>query len=99
MKVLTLEELVWQTRLQNPSPDEQAYLEHLGNTVEGLVERATNRTWEEIFTEYGQCPAELKHACMMLADYYYTHRGDDSPMPRAAAVLCKPYKKLRRNGI
>lgn len=96
MKVLTVEELVWQSRLQNPTSDEVGYLKHLGNTVEGLVEKAINRTWEEIFEEYGQCPPELRHACMMLADYYYTHRGDDSPMPRAAAILCKRYKKLRR---
>jgi hypothetical protein len=96
MKVLTVQELVNHIRLQNPSPDTQAKLEELGNTVEGLVSMVINRTWEEVRLEYGGIPTELRHACLMLADYYYQHRGDDSPMPRAAAVLCKKFKKLRR---
>lgn len=96
MKVLTVPELIYHCRIQNPSPEEQAYLESLGDTVEGLIEKAINRTWEDVFEEHGTCPPELRHAMWMLADYYYTHRGDDSALPRAAAVLCKKYKKLRR---
>ena len=98
MKVLTVEDLIRQSRLQNPSPEELLYLDEIGNTAEEMVEKAINQSWEEVYEQYGEFPASLRHAALMLADYYYRVRGEDAAMPRAAAVLCRKYVKLRRRG-
>lgn len=102
MKVLTIDDLIRQSRLQNPSSDEQQYLEEIGTTAEEMVEKAINQSWEEVYEQYGEYPTSLRHAALMLADYYYRVRGEDVALPRAAAVLCRPYVKLRkreRNGL
>lgn len=80
--------------------DDDEYLEHLLETAEESVIRATNSTYEDIYCDNGyEFPAPLRHAIMMLAAHWYNQRESASgtqmhEVPDALQALVKPYRKL-----
>lgn len=79
--------------------DDDEYLQHLLAAAEESVVTATNRTAEEIVGSYGEFPAPLKHAVMMLAAHWYNQRESVSgvqmhEVPDALQALVKPYRIL-----
>ncbi len=80
--------------------EDDEYLEHLLETAEQSVIRATNRTEQELIEiNDNQFPTPLKHAIMMLAGHWYNQRESVSTVqmhevPDALQTLVKPYRKL-----
>lgn len=80
--------------------DDDVYLQHLLDTAESHVIRATNRTEDEL-TEIGGgvFPADLKHAIMMIGAHWYNQRESVSTaqmhsVPDSLQALIKPFRKL-----
>ncbi len=79
--------------------DDDEYLQHLLAAAEESVVTATNRTADDIVGCYGEFPAPLKHAVMMLAAHWYNQRESVSgvqmhEVPDALQALVKPYRIL-----
>lgn len=83
--------------------DDDVYLQHLLDTAETHVIRATNRSKEEL-TEIGggAFPAPLSHAIMMIGAHWYNQRESVSTtqmhsVPDSLQALIKPYRKLKND--
>ena len=83
--------------------DDDTYLEHLLDTAEETVVRATNRTADELLYGSdgpdGEFPRPLVQAIMMVAAHWYNQRETVSAVqmhevPDALQALVKPYRKL-----
>ena len=97
MKFLSLEFIKRHSRIDFDCEDE--LLEAYGDSAEETVLNLLNRTFEDIIEVYGQVPAPIKHASLMLVDQSYTHRSPVSPqnmyhVPYSFDLLIKPYMKL-----
>ena len=100
MKYLTFEQIKQQLRLD----DEQAQLEHdllhdCGTAAEDVVLNICNRTIEDIIEQYGQVPAPIRRAALMLVDNQYKERSPISPqnmsvVPYSIDIMLKPYMRL-----
>lgn len=81
--------------------DDDEYLQHLLDTAESAVIKATNRTQEEL-AQMGNghdVPTPIKHAIMMLGAHWYNQRESVSnvqmhAVPDSLQALIKPYRKL-----
>ena len=80
--------------------DDDEYLQHLLDTAESAVIKATNRTQEELAQMgNGNVPTPIKHAIMMLGAHWYNQRESVSSVqmhavPDSLQALIKPYRKL-----
>jgi len=80
--------------------DDDEYLAHLLEAAEVTVITATNRTEPELSDgNFGEFPAPLTQAIMMLAAHWYNQRESVSSVqmhevPDALQALVKPYRKL-----
>lgn len=80
--------------------DDDEYLQHLLDTAESSVIKATNRTQEELAKMgNGSVPTPIKHAIMMLGAHWYNQRESVSSVqmhavPDSLQALIKPYRKL-----
>lgn len=93
MNILTLEEIKLHIRIDGT--EEDTVLESMGEVAEQMVITACRRTIDNIYETYGEVPVQLRHAMLMLVDYHYNNRGEDKALPRAAAMLIRPFIKLR----
>lgn len=99
MKFLTLEQIKQQLRIEPDFHDEDKILELYGNSAETTVFNYIGRSFEEVFDEYGEMPADLIHATLMLVDASYQHRSPASTQNMYYVLYgfdtkIKPYMKL-----
>ena len=99
MKWLTLEDIKAQCRIEPDFNDEDRILELYGKAAEDTMLNYVNRTYEEVIELYGEMPAALVQASLMLVDKSYQHRSPASPQNMYYVLygfdtLVKPYMKL-----
>ena len=97
MKVTDIGQIKRNSRIQGDEEDD--VLEQIGDTAEAIIENMMNRTFEDVCIEYGEIPAPLVRATLILCDHLFTHRGPTSPttlynIPYSIDVMVKPYTKL-----
>lgn len=68
-------------------------------SAEETVLNLLNRTYEEVLEVYGDVPAPVRHATLLLVDESYTHRTPAEPtqlyyVGYGFDMLIKPYIKL-----
>lgn len=70
-----------------------------GNAAEATLLNYLDRSYDEIIDTYGEMPAPLVQAALMLVDVSYQYRSPVSPnnlniVPYTFDILIKPYIKL-----
>lgn len=100
MKYLTFEQIKQHLRLD----DDQAKMEYdllhdCGTAAEDVVLNICNRTLEDIIEQYGQVPAPIRRASLILVDNQYKERSSMSPqnmsvVPYTLDLMLKPYMRL-----
>ena len=70
-----------------------------GDAAEQTLLNYIGMTYDEVVTKYGDVPAPLKQAALMLVDVSYNNRAPISPqsmslVPYTFDLLVKPYIKL-----
>ena len=78
---------------------EDPLLELYGASAEEAVLNVTRRTYDELIEEYGEIPAPIYQASLMLVELSYTQRAPVTQanlytVPYAFDFLVKPYMKL-----
>ena len=78
---------------------EAEVLELYGNAAEATLLNYLRRSYKEIIDTYGEMPAPLVQAALMLVDVSYQYRSPVSPnnlniVPYTFDILIKPYMKL-----
>ena len=99
MKWLTLNTIKAQLRIEPDFTAEDDLLEMYGESAEDVLLNCVGRTYEDIVAIYGQMPAPLKHASLMLCDVSYQYRSpisinNLSIVPYTFDLLVKPYMRL-----
>ena len=99
MKWLTLAKIKQQCRIEPDFTEEDSLLEMYGESAEEVLLNHLNRSYEDLMQIYGQIPAPLIHASLMLVDVSYQHRSPVSPqnmsiVPYTFDILVKPYMRL-----
>ena len=97
MKWLTLDYIHAHSRVDFDCED--SLLELYGASAEEAVLNVTRRTYDELIEEYGEIPAPIYQACLMLVELSYTQRAPVTQtnlytVPYAFDFLVKPYMKL-----
>jgi uncharacterized phage protein (predicted DNA packaging) len=97
MKFLTLDYIKQHLRLD--STCEAEMLELYGASAEATLLNHLGRTYDEVIELYGEMPAPLIQAALMLVDVSYAHRSPVSPtnmsiVPYTFDIIVKPYVKL-----
>lgn len=97
MKYLTLEMIKGHSRIQFDCEDDmlQLYAESAEDTVLNML----NRSYDDLINAYGEVPAPVVQATLMLVDNSYINRSPVSPqqlyqVPYTIDVLLKPYMIL-----
>jgi uncharacterized phage protein (predicted DNA packaging) len=78
---------------------EDSLLELYAESAEAVVLNLLNRRYEELVDEYGDIPAPIRQATLMLVDHSYKERAAASvqqlhAVPYTIDVLLKPYMRL-----
>lgn len=98
MKWLTLERIKQQCRIEQDFHDEDEILELYGESAEEVLMAVLNRTYEDLFEEYGRVPMPVVHASLMLAAKGYKDREIDIVQEayenKTFCLLLKPYARL-----
>lgn len=99
LRIISLEEIKEQARIENNFKLEDATLISYGESAEETVLQHLGRSLEDVICQYGYIPANIKLACRMLATHWYKHRTPlDMPnlstVPYTFDILIKPYVKL-----
>lgn len=97
MKYLTLDYIKQHSRIDFDCED--SVLELYGTAAEDTVENFCRRTYEDFLAEYGEIPAPVIHATLMLVDNAYNHRSPVTPQNMSTVgylfdIILKPYKRL-----
>ncbi len=100
MKWLTIDYIKQHSRLD--FSDEDSVLDLYGSAAEETVLNYLNRTYQELLEQYGEVPAPIRQATLLLVDHSYTHRSPASTqnvsiMPDSFDLLIKPYMRLTSN--
>ena len=99
MKWLTLEEIKQQCRIEQSFTDEDAILTRYGNSAENTVLQICHRTYDDFIREYGEIPADVVEASLLLVTNSYEHRSPASQYNMYAIgyafdMKIKPYMRL-----
>jgi hypothetical protein len=100
MKFLTFDQIKAQLRLDDAQATaEHDLLELYGEAAEDMVLNTCNRTFTDIYEQYGMVPKAVVQAGLMLVAQSYQHREPASPqnlyiVPYAFDLLLKPYMRL-----
>ena len=98
MKWLTLEKIKAQLRIEMDFHDEDELLELYGESAEEVLMAVLNRTYEDLFEEYGRVPMPVVHASLMLVAKSYKDREVDMAQEahdnKTFSLLLKPYARL-----
>lgn len=78
---------------------EDAVLELYAVSAEQAILEILNRSYEDIIARYGDVPAPIRHATLLLIDNFYQHRTPTeqvsmSIVPYGIDILIKPYMIL-----
>lgn len=97
MKYLTIDDIKQQLRLDFDCED--ALLELYGTGAEDTILYLCNRTFENLVETYGEVPATIRHATLLLVTNSYEQRSPASPtnlsvVPYSLDLLIKPYMVL-----
>ena len=97
MKWLTISDIKKQLRVD--FDDEDDVLELYGSAAEDTVLNYMNRTYQDVLEEYGEVPAAIRQATLMLVDNSYQHRSPAEPTQMYYVMygfdtLIKPYMRL-----
>ena len=97
MKWLTIADIKKQLRLD--FDDEDDVLDLYGSSAEDTVLNYLNRTYQDLLEEYGEVPAAIRQATLMLVDNSYQHRSPAEPTQMYYVmygfdVLVRPYMRL-----
>lgn len=97
MKWLTIDYIKQHSRLD--FSDEDSVLDLYGSAAEETVLNYLNRTYQELLEQYGEVPAPIRQATLLLVDHSYTQRSPVSAqnisiMPDSFDMLIKPYMRL-----
>lgn len=100
MKWLTIDYIKQHSRLD--FSDEDSVLDLYGSAAEETVLNYLNRTYQELLEQYGEVPAPIRQATLLLVDHSYTQRSPDSvqnlsTVPYSFDILVKPYMRLTSN--
>lgn len=102
MKFLTLELIKQQCRIEQDFEDEDKILTLYGKSAENTMFNYIGRSYEEVMEIYGEVPAPLVEATLMMVDKSYQHRSPASPQNMYYVLygfdtLVKPYMRLADN--
>lgn len=97
MKWLTLDDIRQHTRLDYT--DEDPVLELYGTAAEETILSVLNRSYQDLLEHYGDIPAPIRKATLMLVDLSYAERSpastqNMSAVPYTFDLLVKPYMRL-----
>ena len=97
MNIVTLEDIRLHTRIDSTAEDDILTL--YADSAEATVLNLMERTIEDLYDEYGEIPAPIKHAVLMLVDHSYAQRSPASiqnlySVPYTLDALIKPYMNL-----
>lgn len=96
MKWLTIDYIKQHSRLD--FSDEDSVLDLYGSAAEETVLNLLNRTYQELLEQYGEVPAPIRQATLLLVDSSYENRGKESTQKTnensAFTLLLKPYMRL-----
>lgn len=97
MKWLTLDYIKAHSRIDFDCEDDLLVL--YGESAEATVLNVIDRTYEEVLEKYGEVPAPLYHASLMLVETSYAQRSPISQVnlytvPYTFDLIIKPYMKL-----
>lgn len=96
MKWLTIDYIKQHSRLDYS--DEDSVLDLYGSAAEETVLNLLNRTYQELLEQYGEVPAPIRQATLLLVDSSYENRGKESTQKTnensAFTLLLKPYMRL-----
>lgn len=101
MKWLTISDIKKQLRVD--FDDEDDVLELYGSAAEDTVLSYLNRTYQDVLEEYGEVPAAIRQATLMLVDNSYQHRSPAEPTQMYYVMygfdtLVRPYMRLTSSG-
>lgn len=99
MNWLTLSQIKQQLRIEPDMTMEDDLLTLYGESAETIITKLCRRTYQEFLDEYGEIPATIKHASLMLVDVSYQNRSplsmtSLSAVPYTFDMLIKPYMRL-----
>ncbi len=102
MKWLTIDYIKQHSRLD--FSDEDSVLDLYGSAAEETVLNYLNRTYQELLEQYGEVPAPIRQATLLLVDHSYTQRSPASAqnmsiVPYSFDILVKPYMRLASNTV
>jgi hypothetical protein len=97
MKFLTLDYIKQQLRIV--WSEEDTLLDEYGKAAEDTLLNLLNRSYHDLLESYGEVPAPLVQAAMLLVGESYQHREPSSAqnlssVPYAFDLLIKPYMRL-----
>ena len=100
MKWLTIEQIIAALRLDAEQAElERGMLELYGRSAERSILNIVRRSYAELIDTYGEMPAELVQASLLLVDHSYKERSPQTPSSLGIAafsfdMLVRPYMKL-----
>jgi uncharacterized phage protein (predicted DNA packaging) len=97
MKFLTIDNIKQQLRID--WSEEDALLDEYGKAAEDTLLNLLNRNYHDLLESYGEVPAPLIQAALLLVGESYQHREPSSAqnlssVPYAFDMLIKPYMRL-----
>ena len=97
MKWLTIDNIKQHSRLD--FSDEDSVLDLYGSAAEETVLNLLNRTYQELLEQYGEVPAPIRQATLLLVNHSYEQRSpanaqNVSGVPYSFDLLIKPYMRL-----
>lgn len=98
MQYLTLEEIKKQLNIDAAYTGDDEFLTLLGDSAEELAAQLIDCDLNELYAEYGELPAALRHALRMLCDYMYSQNrgssGESIDIPNAVFTILKLYRNF-----
>ena len=100
MKWLTLDKIKQQLRLDDAqATEEKKTLERFGASAENSILKLLRRSYTDLLDEYGEIPADVEEATLMLVDLSYKQRSPVDVMNTSVVgytfdLKVKPYMRL-----